>query len=262
MVARVLRVASFLAPNALPAHRAAVDYLTRRLERPVRLVASSDPEDLVRGQVELAFLCGLPYVRLTAAWPGSITAIAAPVLRGTRYGGRPVYFSDLIVRREDAALRVDDLPSRRVAVNGRDSFSGWWALRGPIPDTAWENLATVETGSHEASIAAVCEGAADWAAIDSQVLAVAVRNNPRLAARLLVVGSIGPAPAPPVAVSLRLPQRLREQLLEALLGCAGDRMARQGLLQGGIERFVPVSDQHYDAIRRAAHRDSQGVAPV
>jgi phosphonate transport system substrate-binding protein len=262
VVTRVLRVASFLAPNALPAHQAAVDYLARRLERPVRLVASPDPEDLVRGQIELAFLCGLPYVRLTARWPGSITAIAAPVLRGARYAGRPVYFSDLIVRRHDAALRVDDLTGRPVAVNGRDSFSGWWALRGPIPVRAWENLATVETGSHEASITAGCEGAADWAAIDSQVLAVAVRNNPRLAARLLVVGSIGPAPAPPVAISLRLPQQLREQVLEAVRACAGDRTARHGLLQGGIERFVPVSDEHYDPIRRAAHIEPQGVSPV
>src|SRR5947209_6221788 len=45
---------------------------------------------------DLAFVCGLAYVALG----DGLAAVAAPVPSGARYGGRPVYFSDVVVRRD------------------------------------------------------------------------------------------------------------------------------------------------------------------
>jgi len=81
-----------------------------RLSCASHLITGSSFEQFETGEIDVAFLCSPPYLRLAAR--GLVEAIAAPVLLGSRYGGRPVYFSDAVVRK-DSARRFEDLRSCR-----------------------------------------------------------------------------------------------------------------------------------------------------
>jgi len=95
-----LRFATFLAPNMLPVYRFLADRIGDRLGRPVELVAGRSFDQFEHGEADLGIICGLPYVWLAARRPPPVEPLAAPVLTGDRYAGRPVYFSDVIVRRD------------------------------------------------------------------------------------------------------------------------------------------------------------------
>jgi ABC-type phosphate/phosphonate transport system substrate-binding protein len=87
------------------------------------------------------------------------------------------------------------------------------------------------------------------AAIDSQVLAVALRDQPEIESELRVIGSLGPSTIQPFVVSRRLPAALREALRAALLELGHDAAGRLWLARGLVERFAPVTDASYDDIR-------------
>ena len=89
----------------------------------------------------------------------------------------------------------------------------------------------------------------DASAIDSQVLALMLRDYPELADRLRVIDTLGPSTIQPVVAARRLPESLKVELRDALLGLADDPAARPHLDRGFIERFVAVSDADYDDVR-------------
>ena len=95
-----LRFASFLAPNLLPVYRVLAERIAGRLSRPVEVVVGTSFDQFERGEADLGVICGLPYVWLAAQQPPPVEPLAAPVLAGKRYGGRPVYYSDVIVHRD------------------------------------------------------------------------------------------------------------------------------------------------------------------
>jgi ABC-type phosphate/phosphonate transport system substrate-binding protein len=88
----------------------------------------------------------------------------------------------------------------------------------------------------------------DAAAIDSQVLAVELRDHPELAG-LRVIGAFGPSTIQPVVAASRLPDRLKDEVRQLLAGLGDDPTARPALDHGLIERFRPVDDAAYDDIR-------------
>jgi ABC-type phosphate/phosphonate transport system substrate-binding protein len=93
-------------------------------------------------------------------------------------------------------------------------------------------------------------GAVDASAVDSQVLALVLRDHPELAGGLRVIGSLGPSTIQPVAAASWLPGSVKSGIREALVGMADDPAARRHLARGLIERFVPVDDGSYDDLRR------------
>jgi ABC-type phosphate/phosphonate transport system substrate-binding protein len=90
----------------------------------------------------------------------------------------------------------------------------------------------------------------DASAVDSKVLAIALRDHPELAAGLRVIDSLGPSTIQPVAVASWLPETLKADLRAVLLEMAEDPAARRHLARGLVERFVPVSDASYDDLRQ------------
>jgi phosphonate transport system substrate-binding protein len=89
----------------------------------------------------------------------------------------------------------------------------------------------------------------DASAIDSQVLSVALREYPELAARLRVVEALGPSTIQPVVAARRLSAALRSELRAVLLELADDAEGRAHLAYGFVERFAAVADGDYDDIR-------------
>src|SRR5260370_24299307 len=94
-IARPLVFATYLAPNNFPLYQHITAAVGERLGIQTRLEVGRTFRQLINGEVAVAFLCGLPYVRLTK----HVELLAAPVLAGDRYSGRPLYFSDVVVAR-------------------------------------------------------------------------------------------------------------------------------------------------------------------
>ena len=196
----------------------------------------------------LVFVCGLPYVRARDAG-APIEPLAAPVPTG---GMRPEYFADLVLRDGLDAASADDLDEPLMAYNGDDSMSGWVLPRASVADRGLIRslyARTVHSGSHRASLALLLAGEADCAAIDSSVLALEARADPRIAA-LRVIERFGPAPSPPVALVGGAPASA-VALRAALCGLHGDPEGAAALALGLVARFQPVSDSDYDRVRAA-----------
>jgi phosphonate transport system substrate-binding protein len=246
-----LRFATFLAPNMLPVYRFLADRIADRLGRPVELVVGRSFDEFERGKADLGVICGLPYVWLAARRPPPVELLAAPVLAGDRYAGRPLYYSDVIVRRDSPISCLEELRGYSWAYNEPASQSGHTVTLYSLVRMGAEPgffARVVEAGFHQRAIRLVAGGAVDAAAIDSQVLAIELRDHPQLAG-LRVVGSFGPSTIQPVVAASRLPEQLKDQVREFLVKLGDDPTARPVLDHGLIRRFSPVDDATYDDIR-------------
>ena len=248
-----LRFATFLAPSMLPVYQAIVNYVGQRLGCTTSLVVGASFGAFAAGEVDAGFICGLPYVDLVAQTPPAVVPLAAPVLHGARYGGRPVYFSDVIVRHDSPFRSFADLRGARWSYNDLDSHSGYNLTRYELVrrgETRGYFGAVLAAGWHQESIRWVAEGTVDASAIDSQVLAMALRDDPALAVRLRVIATFGPSTIQPVVAAARLPEDVRTGIRDAVLAFGEESAARAVLAAGFVERFVPVDDATYDDIRQ------------
>jgi phosphonate transport system substrate-binding protein len=247
-----LRLATFLAPNLLPLYRFLADHIGRRLGRPVDLVVGTAFDQFERGEADLGVICGLPYVWLADRRPRPVEPLAAPVLSGDRYGGRPVYYSDVIVHHGSPISCLEELRGCSWAYNEPASHSGHTVtLYSLVRMGARPGFFTrvVEAGFHQRAIRLVASGAVDAAAIDSQVLAVELHDHPRLADRVRIIGAFGPSTIQPVVAASHLPDPLKDEVQQLLVEVGGDPTARAALDHGVVERFAVVDDAAYDDIR-------------
>jgi phosphonate transport system substrate-binding protein len=247
-----LRIATFLAPNMLPVYEFVVAAIGRELGGDVELVVGESFDQFGNGEIDAGFICGLPYVQLARQTPAPVEVLAAPVIRGDRYAGRPIYFSDIIVHQDSPVCTFADLRGRSWAYNNPHSHSGYNLIRhhllmmGEIRGFFGR---VVEAGFHQKAMRMVATGAVDAAAIDSQVLAIELRDHPALAAELRVIDVLGPSTVQPVVAAWHLPVQLKDALRTVSLRIGDDSAARAELERGFIDRFVAVSDEDYDDIR-------------
>lgn len=249
----VLRVASHLAPGVEPLYAFLADRMASRIDRRAEFVVADSYDRCARDVDDVCFVCSIPYLLLADAGRIQMEVVAAPVLRGERYGGRPVYFSDVIVARDSPFASFADLRGATLAYNEPFSHSGYM--------TVLHHLATlgesrdffgriVEAGFHETAVRMVADGRADAAAIDTQVLDIELRDHPELAGAVRRIGAIGPSTIQPVVVSRsRLTRAERDAIADALLGVHLDAAARPVLDAALVDRFVPVQAESYDDIR-------------
>jgi phosphonate transport system substrate-binding protein len=247
-----LRFGTYLAPNVIPVYGLVTREVGRRLGIETELVVETSYDSCERDENEVCFVCSLPYVTFERRGLDLAIPIAAPVLIGERYGGRPVYFSDVIVQRDSPFRSFLDLRGHSWAYNEPLSHSGYGITRYhlvALKETNGFFGEVIEAGFHEESIRAVANGEIDGSAIDSQVLEIALRDDPHLAASLRVVEALGPSTIQPVAVSRRVPTDLREAIRDVLVTMADDPDMREGLAAGLVARFTPVDASSYDDIR-------------
>ncbi len=257
-----LTVVSLMSEAAQPAHAALSAWLGARLGVTTSFVVGppwQEQQAMVdAGEADLAFICGLPYTLRAER----LEPLAAPVQAGARYGGRPVYYSDVVVRSESHYTRFEELRGARWAYNEPGSLSGYAVARAhlaAIGAPAGFFGRAVESGAHRESLRMVLAGEADAAAIDSIVLDLALRDDPALGGRVRVVASLGPQPAPPLVAARHLSPGLRAQIRAALGAAHEDEVGRAALALAGITRLAPLADADYDPVRLLAQR-AQGVS--
>ncbi len=89
MVPAELRFATYLAPRTMPVYQAVADAVGRALGCQAVLVAEPSYENWAKDEYDVCFVCGLPYVDFERSGCSPAIPVAAPVLAGSRYGGRP-----------------------------------------------------------------------------------------------------------------------------------------------------------------------------
>lgn len=247
-----LRFATCLSPNVRSLYQAVADHVGRELGVTTSLVDGPPFEEFDPSFADLCFVCGLPYVIL-AEWPEPpVEALAAPVLTGDRYAGKPVYFSDVIVRRDAPFGSFADLKGASWSFNERWSHSGYNVTRHHLVrmgETGGFFGRVVEAGYHLESIRMVREGRIDASAIDSQVLEVELRDDPTLAEEIQVIDTLGPSTIQPMVAATRLSPSLRQEIREVVVGMAGTPGTEEAFDHGMVERWVAVTDESYDDIR-------------
>jgi ABC-type phosphate/phosphonate transport system substrate-binding protein len=144
---------------------------------------------------DLAFAqtCGLP---LITALAGRVRLLATPVYDFPGCDG-PTYSSVIVARADATLVTLADLRGSRVAINSRDSHSGYIALRHTLVEARDTFAEEIETGGHIASLRAVLEGRADVCACDCVTFGLIVRHRPDWVASLRVLARSALAPAPP-----------------------------------------------------------------
>jgi phosphonate transport system substrate-binding protein len=252
MAKQTLHAITFLAPNMLPVYRFMTEYLGSKLGCEIELSVGSNYDEIF--QADLTFICGLPYVLYTRPRHSTspIEALSAPVLQGDRFQNRPIYFSDVIVHRDSSFYSFADLRGCSWAYNEPQSQSGYGITRywlAKLGETNGYFGKVIEVGFHQKAIRKVRNREVDAAAIDVQVLAVEMRQHPRLAEQLRVIDSLGPSTIQPCAAASHLSKSLKQDIQAVFAELHLDPAAGAMLDRGFIDHFVSVCDTDYDDIR-------------
>ena len=248
-----LRFGTFLAPNMLRVYQAIADAAGEALGMSTELIVETDYENCQNDINDVCFVCSLPYVMFEREGISPSEPIAAPVLSGSRYGGKPIYFSDVIVHRDSDLHSFEDLRGKTWCYNEPLSQSGYGITRYhlvSIGETDGFFGDVIQAGFHETSVRKVAAGEIDASAIDSQVLAIEMRDHPEVTDNLRVIDALGPSTIQPVAVSKRFDEDFRTRVRDVLTGFHRDSRGRDVLALGTVERFVPAGPADYDDIRR------------
>lgn len=244
---------TFLAPNIMPVYQTITDVIGKRLGLTTELVVETSYDNCRKDVNDVCFVCSLPYVMFEREGITPATPVAAPVIQGSRYRGKPIYFSDVIVHTDSDIDSFADLRGRSWAINETLSHSGYGITRYhlvELGETKGFFSEVIEAGFHETAIQMVRDGDVDASAIDSQVLEVAFRDDPGLSSSLRLVESLGPSTIQPIAISNRIDAELRRAILDVLLVLHLDPTAKKNLDIGLVDFFTPVGPHSYDDIRR------------
>ena len=205
--------------------------------------------------IQICWICGWPYVIKADRPDPKIELLVVPVPSGERYAGRPIYFSDVVVRSASPYRTFSDLQGRRWAYNEPRSHSGYNLVRyylscAGVGEGYFGRV--VESGAHRRSLQMILDDRVDASAIDSTVLDWEMRHHPEVRSEIRIIETLGPSPAPPWVIPTSLSLDVRAVLQNTLLNMHKTERGRAVLAVGQIDRFVTAQDEDYDVIRAMA----------
>jgi ABC-type phosphate/phosphonate transport system substrate-binding protein len=233
-------------PSLAAAWNRLLGWVSGRAGVPLEVMDQADPmplDDIWRREdLACGFMCGYPWA-LRADKPH---LLAAPVPSPARYAGRPVYFTDFIVRADSPYKSLADTFGGRIAYSTEHSHSGYNAPRFHL--LAYRTAAR-PTFYREVigpfirqmpCLDAVVDGRADVAAIDGYGFELLAKHAPDVAGRVRVVESTVAAPSAPLVASPVIDAATRERLTAALLSAHETPEIRPTLDALLLSRFVRV----------------------
>ena len=251
------------------AWRTLLEWVAARAGVRCDVVEHAAPQSLAtlwsRPDLGCAFMCGYPFATATP----QPTLLAAPVPAPAPYGGRALYWTDLVVRADAPIADLHDAFGKRVAWTTEDSQSGWQAPRLLFASYARRHGAplfaeTVGPLLTPRNVAlAVAEARADIGPLDSYAHDLLRLHEPDLAARLRVVGRTPATPIPPLVGAPAMPaadsRRLRAALL-AVRNAPELAPVRAALL---LSAFASVTRESYQVLADDARRaDDMGYPRI
>lgn len=212
-----------------------------------------------RQDLGAAMMCGLPY---SQRHPRP-TLIAAPLPSPARYGGLPIYFTDIVVPADSSCQTLEDTFGGVVGYTLGDSMSGGVALHRHLEffrSAGRPRLYRQAVGDlihARGVIEALAAGTIDVGPLDSYCHDLLVRNDPAFAAQVRTVATTPARPIPPLVATAALTVDELERLRHALLVLSDATELRETmdrLLLGG---FAVPRAADYDMLAAMA-AGSQG----
>ena len=235
-----------------------LEWVIARAQVECEFIAYPPPAPLAalwaRPDVGCVFMCGFP---ISNARP-TPRILAAPVPDPARYGGKPVYCTDIVVRADSPLRHITDTFGRRFAFTTEDSQSGYQAPRQFLAPFARDRGAALYASivgplvMPRRVVETVLGGKADAGPLDSYFHDLLRQHEPAIAAQLRVVASTRFTPIPALVAAPALPEADARRLTDALLAVsdtAGLASVRNTLLLRG---FAAVDAKDYDALRSDA----------
>lgn len=230
---------------------------------------SAEPASLddlwARPDMACVFMCGYPW----ALRENRPHLLAAPVPSPPRFGGRPDYVSDFIVRADSGFRDLADTFGGTIAYSTEHSHSGYNAPRFhllPHRTAARPQLYATVLGPfirQRPVIDAVLDGRADVAAVDGYGLDLLRRHEPALVERLRIVATTVPAPAPPLVASPGIDVATRERVTAALLSVHEAPAMATTLDELLLARFVRVEPEAFEIfLERERAAEAAGYAKL
>jgi ABC-type phosphate/phosphonate transport system substrate-binding protein len=247
--------------EATTAWRRLFDWLSRSSGIPLAVIEHAFPAALpdlwMRTDLGAAFVCGWPYAsRLT-----DMHIVAAPIPRAERTRGRPIYWTDMVVRADRPYRRLEDTFGGRIGFTSKDSHSGFNAVRRllmryPRPQGAAPYASAVgPLVTPRRSLEAVVSGDCDVAPVDSYAHALLKRYCPELTDSVRTIAMSDVCPMPMLAASAGTDRDLIGRLRASLLLAAQDSAARPLLDDLLLDGFAEVDPQDY-AVTQAWAREA------
>jgi len=245
-------VAAMVSPKeTLELYRQLLTYLGHKLGKEVELVQRKTygevNELLGKGMIDLAFVCSGPYV--TGKDRYGFVLLAVPEVHG-----HPTYSAYLIVNKESAFHRLEDLKGHTFAFTDPDSNTGrlvplaWLAALHTTPEAFFGRI--IYTYSHDNSIMAVARGLVDGAAVDGLIWDYYEKKNPAFTSKTRIIKKSELFCIPPLVASRQFPAADRERIQNLLFGMHQDPEGKKILAELMIDRFIPGRDEWYDSVRQ------------
>ena len=239
-------------PTLTAAWHRLLEWVGRRAGVPLSVIDQSTPTPLdelwARPDMGCVFMCGYPWALRTER----PHLLAAPVPSPPRYGGRPVYVSDFIVRADSPHQTLPSTFGGTIAYSTEHSHSGYNAPRHHLlahRSVEHPRLYSDVLGPFVRQVPvidAVLDGRADVAAVDGYGLDLLRRHDPAKVARLRVIATTAPAPSPPLVASPGIDAATRERVTQALLAVEGAPEMASTLDELLLSRFVRVRPDDFE----------------
>lgn len=240
-------VAAVLSPKGtIESYQPFIAYLQRKTGLPVTLVQRKTYQEinelLARAAVDVGFVC-------TGAYRDGVRQQAMELLVVPQINGKTTYRSLIIIPAGAAFRTFGDLRGKRFAFTDPLSNSGYHyplsllQQMGEQPEGFFGH--TFFTYSHDRSIAAVMDGLADGAAVDSLIFDFASQRTPRIAQQIAVIDHSPDFGIPPVVVPRSLPPARKAWLKGLFLSLHTEAEGRAVLVPLGIERFQEPDPARY-----------------
>ena len=261
-----IAITPVLVEHYLEVNRQLIAYVGEKLGQPTDLVQRRSYKEisdlLEKGEVDVAFVCGRPYVIDHERF--GLELLAAPLVYD-----QPIYYSYVIVPRDSPIQRFEELRGKRYAFSDPLSNSGhlvpvyMLARMGETPEHFFTR--SIFTYSHSANVEAVAVKFVDGASVDSYVYDYLAATNPRLTEKTRIIERSPPHGITPVVVRADLAPAVKARVRTVLLEMDQDARGREILRQLMIRRFVAVQDQLFDSIRQMLrvvdHDRARAAAP-
>lgn len=240
-------VGAILSPQGTAhSYQPLIDYLGRKMGKPAILVQRKTYQELndllARNVVDLGFIC-------TGAYSEGVRNKALSLLVVPQINGKTTYRAFIIVPAASPVQEFADLRGKVFAFTDPLSNSGYLyplsqvQSMGQQPETFFGR--TIFTYSHDRSLAAVMEGIADGASVDSLVYEFAGKRNPEIARQTRVIWESPDFGIPPVVVPKSISPEKKIFLKDMLLSLHHDAEGKKALAELGVERFVEPDSRLY-----------------
>ncbi len=213
-----------------------------------------------RDDLGAAMMCGLPFARRRPR----PTLIAAPLPSPARYGGRPVYCSDVVVAAGSPHRTIEDTFGGVVGYTLADSMSGAVALREYLMPLRAKHGARLYRGAvgdlinARGVIDALAAGRIDVGPLDSYSHDLLQRYDPALAAQVRVVASTAMRPIPPLVATAPIAADALARLRDALVGTRPASELAPTMARLQLAGFAVAAAADYDALATIA--DAPAIA--